>query len=858
MTNYLQHMRERYGNDVALRAKKYMTCTQKLANLTSRRNFLLECRKYGLMPSHIINNFKCTFQLLAKNSPYNKEINSAVESFQKRILNAEIKSTHWEIGNVKRDRWSAREELLGFGFEGVAVFLSKQEDTHGKLIKHLSTIHKRKMDALWERQLGTKLGDHSAEWVTNLTDIPIPKEVNILLGYGPKFSLPFKTVPNHAVAHLLADVESTVASRKHLMSENDLNALRSRLANVMSNCLRDKKSKSAVDKYFLHLESKAVAFIREHPEIIIAKSDKGNRTTVMWRADYDSKMMALITAPGDYIEEKGDKTSGYERQKNMLVSTLHSFGYIDDKTRRTLTTYNAKSPAIYGLPKVHKAGAPLRPIVSCIQSPTHGLSQLLSGILRLVADQHQYNVRDSFGFVERIKSVVVPPEHVMVSFDVVSLFTNVPIELVEACVQSLWPKIRCATPIDETLFSRVLQFCLKTSYFVYKGKYYRQLKGVPMGGPLSPIAADIVMDHVLKSAADRLDFPLVCLTKYVDDIFCLIPEDKIDETLGVLNSINDSIKFTVEKERDGGLAYLDTFVLRRETSLDTLWYKKPSATPRMLNFLSKHPLQHKISVATGFIKRVVALTTTNLENVKTTIFAQLRINNYPPQLIRRLLQENLRVRSQTTQERQQEEVQYVSLTYVPQWSERLKQVLCRSFDGLCVSMKPANSAYKFYTHLKDKPPLLKDSYVVYNINCSCGRKYIGKTTQRLEVRIRQHKDSIRNNERKTALSTHAIENECSFDFGGTTVLDREAQHHKLLILEMIYIQTNRERAINLQSDTSKLGTVYAAIIQSMRLDEERRMRRREGERMLERAQREMERSDGVQEGDARAVQIGHQ
>ncbi|KAG8239602.1 hypothetical protein J437_LFUL018654 [Ladona fulva] len=38
-------------------------------------------------------------------------------------------------------------------------------------------------------------------------------------------------------------------------------------------------------------------------------------------------------------------------------------------------------PRLYGLPKIHKEGAPLRPIVSAINSPTYNLAKVLSSLM---------------------------------------------------------------------------------------------------------------------------------------------------------------------------------------------------------------------------------------------------------------------------------------------------------------------------------------------------------------------------------------------------------------------------------------------------------------------------------------------
>ena len=81
-------------------------------------------------------------------------------------------------------------------------------------------------------------------------------------------------------------------------------------------------------------------------------------------------------------------------------------------------------PRFYGLPKVHKVSVPLRPIVSFINWPTYNLSKFLSRILSNLL-VNRYSVRNSKEVVDYVKNFTISQNDVLVSFDVVSLFTSV-------------------------------------------------------------------------------------------------------------------------------------------------------------------------------------------------------------------------------------------------------------------------------------------------------------------------------------------------------------------------------------------------------------------------------------------------
>lgn len=177
---------------------------------------------------------------------------------------------------------------------------------------------------------------------------------------------------------------------------------------------------------------------------------------------------------------------------------------------------------------------------------------------------------------------------------------------------------------------------------MFNGTYYRQIFGLPMGSPLSPILAEILMDVILddinKKIKEELDIDIVCLCKYVDDLFLCIPFDKTDEVLGLFNSVNTHIQFTYEQEANCRLPFLDMLVIREpsKNQLRTDWFMKPVASGRMLNYLSYHPLSQKINSATGLMHRVLTLSNSVYwSKNRTIVFDLLRKNNYPDGLINR-------------------------------------------------------------------------------------------------------------------------------------------------------------------------------------------------------------------------------
>ncbi|GAB0098075.1 hypothetical protein DMENIID0001_137690 [Sergentomyia squamirostris] len=330
---------------------------------------------------------------------------------------------------------------------------------------------------------------------------------------------------------------------------------------------------------------------------------------------------------------------------------------------------------------------------------------------------------------------------------------------------------------------------------------------------------------------------VVGLTKYVDDIFCLTPREGVENVLSKFNSFHPNLQFTVEVEKNGGIAYLDTYVIREGSRLNTIWYKKPIASDRMMNFFSQHPLQQKVSTAVGFLKRVQRLTTTNHENIKTIVFTRLKMNGYPPGLINTIWNKySTQQQLHTTTESQNDDTNttiYKSLTYIPGLSERIRRLLRSSISDLHISFKSNHTVKTLHTILKDRMHTEMQSGVVYCIQCECDKVYVGKTINRLKTRIYNHKYSVKQrlegktDQDATALVTHARENGHTFKYEEATILDRCTHGKQLEFLEMLHINLTSSQNVNKKTDTETISNIYSSLLHRMKQEQQSRERERD-------------------------------
>ena len=149
---------------------------------------------------------------------------------------------------------------------------------------------------------------------------------------------------------------------------------------------------------------------------------------VLDRSAYDQKMKEIIDNKNTYRKLSRDPTTRIEKKISGVLRDVYRCGGIPDKLKDQLSPSYSNPPQIYGLPKIHKENTPLRPIVAAIGSPTYRLAKELARILSPLAGHSDSFVKNLAEFAREVRDMELGEEDVMLSFDVVSLFTRVPVD----------------------------------------------------------------------------------------------------------------------------------------------------------------------------------------------------------------------------------------------------------------------------------------------------------------------------------------------------------------------------------------------------------------------------------------------
>ena len=533
-----------------------------------------------------------------------------------------------------------------------------------KTTDRVRTEQEQKLTRL-QRNKDKKRPKTDDNWVRNISSRPLDKTETHVLSYGLKHSVTPKRIPTESI---VSSVEA-VLSRQRDLSESAKDNIRSRIAFTV-------QSASIPDNNLTKDEQQALKRLKNDNDIVILPADKGRVTVVMDKTDYFDKMDALVNDKQTYEKLKRDPTPSLQRKLNNKILTLKKTDAIDTQRYYRLRCSVPQPPKLYGLPKLHKPGIPMRPIVSFCGSPTYQLSKYLTTILQPLTDKSRRKLQSTENFIDAIKTVQIPDDYKLVSFDVKSLFTSIPLQLALQCTETAVQQSTAKLPLPTEDIMDLLNLCLTSTYFQYNGRHYKQLHGTAMGSPVSVVVAEIVMQHVEEStlATCRQTIPL--WLRYVVDTFTAVHKDEIDDFHDHLNEQNAD-----------------------NNELRTTVYRKPTHTDRLLDESSYNPTSHKATTIKTLTRRaqLVCDTPDSLRDENRYLERVFHKNNYNTDFIRRNIYRPTEVDATNMNPTP---VTTVTIPYIKGTSETISRIL--QPYNIRVAHKPTTTLRHLLTNVKDR------------------------------------------------------------------------------------------------------------------------------------------------------------
>ena len=387
-------------------------------------------------------------------------------------------------------------------------------------------------------------------------------------------------------------------------SSNPPNTLEVYIAAVKNSIKTPWKSSKKVTDNLSEEERLALNALKERGDIVFQQADKGGKTVIMNRDDYIKELETMLQDKEYYKKEDKDKTSEDADDIKMFVENELN-DYTSNKEKKFLVEDldQPRTPVFYGLPKIHKTFTKIpkmRPIVSGFKSCTVKMSEFLDSFLKKQAQKCKSYVKDTNDFLIKLRDLKeVPPNNILVTMDVSSLYTNIDQEEgAEACVEAL--EKRKYKSIPSLILRKMIMLVLQRNIFRFRNSFYTQTKGTCMGTPMAPNYANLFMDKFETQLLDGFykktgKRPMIWW-RYIDDIFFIWNdgEESLTEFVNFAQKFSESekmkskIKFTVNQSTEE-VSFLDVRVTNKNGKISTSVYSKPTDSHLYLSQTSNHP-----------------------------------------------------------------------------------------------------------------------------------------------------------------------------------------------------------------------------------------------------------------------------
>ena len=473
----------RYGRQGLQLFRRLDKTSIKLKKNEADLKFLKTCKSYEILPKFLY--FKLYRRNLLSSKLYRK--------WQFKLLTIEINRKTKIIKNLEKEKDKLDTELhnsvsfldyyyfKSFIFKNVCRNNNRTSEIHQKKLKSLGITNS--LDSLDPNKV---IFNHSSRKLS-------PKEEG-LLAYGLNFKLPHFHI--NFYKHFLCFENLYSYLDKEVPHGDNGYTFKQSLQNIAYKSFYNFKPYKVFSPIFSKNDITVLKALSKDTSIIISKPDKGHGVVILNKIDYVRKMEELLNDRAKFRELVAEDpllhTLNMENKINYRIRKLKSDGIISDELASSLMASGTQPGIMYGTPKIHKRGIPLRPILSAINTCSYNLSKYLVSILSPLTN-NDYTLKNTYEFVELINSVENANDYVMCSFDIESLFTNIPLqETLDIILRLLFPNLDAKFKgFNKKQFKTLLELATTTSTFLFNNKLYEQVDGVAMGSPCGPTLANI-------------------------------------------------------------------------------------------------------------------------------------------------------------------------------------------------------------------------------------------------------------------------------------------------------------------------------------------------------------------------------
>ena len=577
--------------------------------------------------------------------------------------------------------------------------------------------------------------------VLNLTNKEIPQSQLDLLNLGPKFIPALKKAP---ILDIITATENAALQLERTNSTDGVSVESESLRHSVSNILL-KQVNQKLRSNLTREQTSALHELKSDSNIKVVPFDKGVGFAVLTKEDMHQKMSEHL---GEAKVVEKDPTNTLVTKFQREITRLKKENKISYGEYQQMYPSDAVPPRLYGYIKAHKISKnyPMRPVVSTIGTPFYGSSKILVDIIQPTLNKSEIRVKNSSSFVQEAKTWSISPDELQVSYDVVNLYPSVPIsKAIDSIIHALeddLTDLKTRTKMSITDIRKLLQLCLNKCYFLYQDTMYVIDDAGPIGLSLMVVVAEAYLQFLEgKALQQAVNCAPITYKRYVDDSHArFMSEDSSNDFLEILNSQDNKIQYTIEREvTPGELPFLDVLIRNDGSgSYSFKIYRKDAITNLQIQPSSSVNPSMIYGVFKGFLARAQRICSS--EHLADEIEFLLNMfveNGYDRSKLTDIVNNyNLNgAVSETDSERKP----IIKLPWMPKIGPKLRSIFRQ--HGVKVVFRAGPSLQDILSQHKCKLPVNSNSGV-YKLVCGCSSIYIGETKKRIATRAKEHQRDI--------------------------------------------------------------------------------------------------------------------